>query len=231
MPTYLAGLALVASVVWGEARGPLFWTPLVAWVLLWPHLAYLITARSPWAATLVERRLVLVDAFFIGIFIAVMGFRVLPAVALGLPPLLSAGRVGGLASSALSLLALGLGAGAAVLVGGLQVHADVSPFTAVVSITLIVAFTVYIGVVTKAQGDALRHRSKALTDALPSRPRRARRCAPSSARTPTSSRSSKRSSGAPSRSAPARRARCSASTASSCISSRITTTRAPRRRR
>ena len=166
MPTYLAGLALVASAVWSEPRGPQFWIPLVTWVLLWPHLAYVITARAPWPATLVERRLVLVDALFIGVFIAIVGFRLAPAIALGLPPLLSAGRVGGLPSSALALLALGLGMGAAVLVGGLHVHTDVSPTTMAVSIALIVAFTVYIGIVTKAQGDVLRQRSKALTDAL-----------------------------------------------------------------
>jgi signal transduction histidine kinase len=167
MPTYLAGFALVASVVWPEARGPWFWTTLATWVLLWPHLAYLITARSRVPATLVERRLVLVDAVFIGVFIAVTSFRPLPSVALALPPLLSAGRVGGLASAALSLLALGLGMGAAIAVDGPpRFHTDVTPLTMALSIGLALAFTIYIGVVSKAQGDVLRHRSKALADAL-----------------------------------------------------------------
>src|SRR5258706_8702671 len=95
MPTYLAGLALVASVVGSEHHGVAFWAPLVAWVALWPHAVYLLTARARVRATIVERRLLIVDCISIGVFIAVMGFRILPAVAVGLPPLLTAGRVGG----------------------------------------------------------------------------------------------------------------------------------------
>ncbi|MBM4439622.1 MAG: GAF domain-containing protein [Candidatus Rokubacteria bacterium] len=166
MPTYVAGVLLVALVVWDEGRGPAFWVFVAGWSALWPHVAYRIAARVRASASLVEQRLVIVDSVFIGICIAAMSFRLLPALAVALPPLLSAGRVGGLRAAALSLLGLGAGTAVATAIDGIHLRTDVSPAAMVLAVAMVIAFTLYIGLVGKAQGDALRQRSKALADAL-----------------------------------------------------------------
>jgi signal transduction histidine kinase len=166
MGGYLIGFAIVASVAWGEHRGSLFWTSLVAWSVLWPHLAYVIARRARVSTTPVERWISLGDSLFAGVFIPLMGFRFLPSVAIGLPSLLAAVRAGGLASAAITLAITAGGIVIGAVVAGLRVQSDLSPLSAALSLTYIIGFTLYYGIITKAQGDALRERSEALGDAL-----------------------------------------------------------------
>ncbi|MGC9236825.1 MAG: MASE2 domain-containing protein, partial [Thiomonas sp.] len=71
----LAGLA-VGSVLFGQHAGAWLWALLGVTFLLWPHLAYVHARFSPdrYAA---EKRNLLVDSLFVGMWIPLMHFNLL----------------------------------------------------------------------------------------------------------------------------------------------------------
>jgi len=162
---YLLAVVLVVASGIGRASGLVFWTALVAYTAAWPHLAYLIASRSrdPRAA---ETRSMLIDAVAAGVIAAILEFRVWPSVVLVLPPLFGSMRAGGLSSAAIALASSVGGAVAGGLAFGFAWHPDANAVTVGGSILFLLAYMTYFAVVTRSQGEALRRRGRALSDAL-----------------------------------------------------------------
>lgn len=78
----LAGLA-VGSVLFEQGGGAWLWALLVSTFLFWPHLAYLHARYSPdrYAA---EKRNLLIDSLFVGVWIPLMHFNLLASAVLAI---------------------------------------------------------------------------------------------------------------------------------------------------
>ncbi len=162
---YLLALALVIAAQTGRPRGLVFWAILGAYTVLWPHLAYLIASRSP-DPRAAEARSVILDALAAGVIAALLEFRVWPTVVLLLPPLFSNMRAGGLPSAARALAASVAGAVVAGVASGFAWQPESNAITVAGSILFLFAYMTYFAIVTRSQGEALRRRGRALSDAL-----------------------------------------------------------------
>ena len=161
----IAGLAVVVSAIYADGRSPWLYALLVLWVFAWPPIAYRLTLRAE-SYVVAEQRSALADAFAIGFFIAIMGFRLLPAVAIAVPTAMAAFRVGGLPTGGLSLLVTAAGSVVGGLAFGWHVRGDVSALTMALSVGFFIGFSLFFGLLSKSQGDVLRQRTAALTVAV-----------------------------------------------------------------
>jgi GAF domain-containing protein len=162
---YLLAVVLVVAARSDPASGLGFWLALVACTAAWPHLAY-VTARRSRDPRAAETRSMLVDAIAAGLIAAVLEFRVWPSVVLALPPLFGSLRAGGLSSAARALGCSVTGAVVGGLAFGYAWHPDANAVTVAGSVLFLLAYMTYFAVVTRSQGEALRRRGRALSDAL-----------------------------------------------------------------
>lgn len=109
------GFIAVAAVFREQGAHPLAWAGLAFNAFIWPHVAYLLARRNadPWRA---ERRNLILDSAFCGLWLPLMSFNLLPSVLLvsmmsldkisvGGPRLLFVGWGATLAGAAIAMLA------------------------------------------------------------------------------------------------------------------------------
>lgn len=83
--TLLLGGISVAMVLYHDDASIAAWVAMLTYVLVWPHLAYLITRHSSNVIAIEKRTNIMVDAAMAGIWVALMHFNLVPSVALVMP--------------------------------------------------------------------------------------------------------------------------------------------------
>ncbi|HEX7369465.1 MAG TPA: diguanylate cyclase [Rhodanobacteraceae bacterium] len=83
--TLLLGGLSVAVVLYRDDASIAAWVAMLTYVLVWPHLAYAVTRRSPNAIAVEKRTNIMLDAAMAGIWVALMHFNLVPSVALVMP--------------------------------------------------------------------------------------------------------------------------------------------------
>jgi len=142
-----AGFFAVASVLYQSHAHALAWAALIFNGFVWPHLAYLLARRSA-DPHRTEIRNLLADSAGGGVWIAVMGFNLLPSVLLAAMLAMDKISVGGprLLTRAVALQL----AGCAVTVTLLSV--DLQPATTMLnvvgSLPLLIAYPIAVGIAT-----------------------------------------------------------------------------------
>jgi diguanylate cyclase len=156
-----AGFFAVASVLYQNGAHALVWAALVFNGLVWPHLAFMLARRSA-EPQRTEIRNLLADSTCGGVWIAVMGFNLLPSVLLAAMLAMDKISVGGprLLMRAIALQLTGCVA-AAVLLG-----VDVQPATTMVSVVgsmpLLIAYPIAVGIATYRLSRKVRDQNRLL---------------------------------------------------------------------
>ena len=156
-----AGFFAVASVLYQNHAHALAWAALIFNGLVWPHFAFLLARRSA-DPQRTEIRNLLADSACGGIWIAVMGFNLLPSVLLAAMLAMDKISVGGprLLMRAIALQLTGCVA-AAVLLG-----VDVQPATTMVnvvgSLPLLIAYPIAVGIATYRLSRKVRDQNRLL---------------------------------------------------------------------
>jgi len=142
-----AGFFAVASVLYQNDVHALAWAALIFNGLVWPHLAFLLAGRSadPQRA---EIRNLLADSACGGVWIAVMGFNLLPSVLLAAMLAMDKISVGGprLLMRAIALQLTGCVAAAILL--GVNFQPATTMVNVVGSLPLLIAYPIAVGIAT-----------------------------------------------------------------------------------
>jgi len=162
----VAGVLVTRDLPWWIWIGPLLHG------IVWPHLAWIWASRSAEAAR-AERRNLLIDHFFGGIWIAVMGFNVLPSVLMvtlmGMDSMIAGGR----RQFIRGMLAHAGGAAVGVLLYGMHWQPESGPSQVLACLPLLLLHPISVGQITyraltklKRQREELAHLSQhdGLTD-------------------------------------------------------------------
>ena len=156
-----AGFFAVASVLYQSHAHALAWAALIFNGFVWPHLAYLLARRSA-DPHRTEIRNLLADSAGGGVWIAVMGFNLLPSVLLAAMLAMDKISVGGprLLTRAVALQL----AGCAVTVTLLSV--DLQPATTMLnvvgSLPLLIAYPIAVGIATYRLSRKVRDQNRLL---------------------------------------------------------------------
>jgi diguanylate cyclase len=141
------GFFCVASVLYQNGANPVTWAALALNGFLWPHVAFLIAKRSrdPYRA---ELRNLVADSGAGGVWVALMGFNLLPSALL--VTMLSMDKISaGGVRLFLRALAVQLAAcAAAVLAFGPDVRPATTMLNVVASLPLLVAYPIAVGIAT-----------------------------------------------------------------------------------
>jgi diguanylate cyclase len=155
------GFFCVASVLWQDGASPVTWAALAFNGFLWPHVARLIAMRSrdPYRA---EVRNLVADSGAGGVWVALMGFNLLPSallVTMLSMDKISAGGFRLFARTAAVQLAC---CAAAVLVFGLDFRPATTMLKIVASLPLLVAYPLAVGVTTYRLSRRVREQNRML---------------------------------------------------------------------
>ncbi|GAA5171967.1 MULTISPECIES: diguanylate cyclase [Halomonadaceae] len=157
------GSLCVAATLYETAAGWPLWTLLAINGLAWPHIARWWTARSREPHTH-ERRLLLLDTLLGGVWIAAMGFSVLPGAVFATLLCFNNIAVGGLRMLARGLIALGAGATVGWLALDVPAFTLVpSPLSLFASLPLLIIYPLTIGQIVYRQAKALVEQKRLLT--------------------------------------------------------------------
>ena len=158
------GCFAIASVFWQQERVPAWiWAALVFNGLIWPHVAYLLAARSrdPLAA---ELRHLVVDNAFGGAWIALMQFNLLPSVMIAVMLSMDKISAGGPKLLARSALALVLSCLAAGVYTGFAFRPDTTMTTIVACLPLLITYPAIVGYVTYRLSRRIREQNLRLAE-------------------------------------------------------------------
>jgi len=139
--------ALCAGAGLYQANAPTWvWGVLVVYCYVWPHIAFRMSIRSvlPLAA---ERRNVLVDSFAGGFWAVAMAFNVLPSVLLLAALAMNNFATGGARLFGKGMVAHVAGAGAGLLVLGLNFRPEPSFLTVLLCVPFLLSYPLVLGVV------------------------------------------------------------------------------------
>jgi len=155
------GFFCVASVLWQNGAGPVTWAALAGNGFLWPHVARLIATRSrdPYRA---ELRNLALDSGAGGVWVALMGFNLLPSallVAMLSMDKISAGGVRFLARTAAVQVACCV---AAVLAFGFDFRPTTTMLNVIASLPLLAAYPLAVGVATHRLSRRVREQNRML---------------------------------------------------------------------
>lgn len=141
------GFVSVAVVFHEIGAHPLAWAGLVFHGFLWPHVAYHFARRNadPWSA---ERRNLVVDSAVGGVWVALMGFNLLPSVLLMSMMSLDKISVGGPRLLVTTWAAMLAGGTAAALAFAPGVRIETSFAVMVACVPLLVLYPLSVGITT-----------------------------------------------------------------------------------
>lgn len=154
------GFVCVASVFYDRGASPVDWIALTLHGLLWPHLAWYRsrTSADPHAT---ERANLALDSAMGGVFVARMGFCLLPSVLV--VTMLSMDKLGwGARFLGRTSAAMAAACAATWALTGVSFHPSTSMTVIVASLPLMVAYPVAIAFVTDRSGRLARERKEAI---------------------------------------------------------------------
>ncbi|HEX6614648.1 MAG TPA: diguanylate cyclase [Rhodanobacteraceae bacterium] len=120
------GTAMISSVLYAQRAPFAIWGLLIAYGLLWPHLAWWLAQRRPYPMR-VERASIVIDSAMGGLWIALMRFDLLPGALLATMLAMNCLGVGGGRLLARGLLAQALACVLAVFAFGWNLAPDSGP--------------------------------------------------------------------------------------------------------
>jgi len=155
------GFFCVGSVFYQEGANAVTWAVLAFNGFVWPHLARLLAARSrdPYRA---ELRNLVVDSGAGGVWVALMGFNLLPSALL--VAMLSMDKIsaGGFKFFARALAVQVAACAAAVLAFGFDLRPDTTMLNVVASLPLLVAYPLAVGIATYRLSRRVREQNRML---------------------------------------------------------------------
>jgi hypothetical protein len=141
------GFFCVASTFYQREASALLWFVLIVNGFVWPHLAYLIakTSRNSYDA---EIRNLLIDSFLGGVWVPLMSFNVLPSVVIIFMMSMDNIAIGGFRLFFKGVIAQLMGAVAAILFFGLNIHPESTMLNVLACLPMVAVFPLSIGIVT-----------------------------------------------------------------------------------
>jgi diguanylate cyclase len=147
----ICGLALgvlcVGGALWQQGAHPLVWAALAVNAFVWPHVAYPLArrGRNPYRAELTN---LVIDSASGGIWMAVIGFNLVPSAVLFSMLVMDKISVGGLRLLWRCLTAQVIAAVAVAFLTGFHIHLETSVMVVAASLPLLIIYPVMVGITT-----------------------------------------------------------------------------------
>jgi hypothetical protein len=158
------GFFCVASVLYQQETPALIWIGLIFNGFIWPHLAYLIakSSRNPYAA---ERRNLLIDSVFGGVWVPLMSFNLVPSVVVIVMLSMDNIAVGGGRLFIKGITAHLIGGLLAILFFGLHIRPESNMANVLACLPMLAVFPLSIGMITYRLTMKLSQQRKAIEKA------------------------------------------------------------------